>query len=130
MTTAERQDADVTPPTVGSTPGLNITSLATTTTSATHDLQAFAEMFGRFLNFTADGGTIYVAFSATDTGPIDENVSDTSVANGTEPRAVWPIRDGEVTAFRLTAASHRYLHVKAASGTPKLRICGSSPRSV
>lgn len=120
------QDVNVTPPTAGTTPGLHITSLATSTVSATYDLSTFTDMFFRYLDITADGGKIYISFDNDSTGEIDQTVAGETIAAGTTEAVPWPIRDGEVRSYRLHNVTHRYLHVKADTGTPYLRICGSS----
>lgn len=129
MTTeAERQAANVTPPMASATPAEGVTALATSTTSATFDLDSYPEFFGRYVDLKADGGKIYVVFDNDSTGSINESTTGASISAATTEATCWPITDGETLSVRLEKTTHRYLHVKAASGTPTLRIRTSSPR--
>lgn len=129
-TEIERQDAHVTPPRAGTTPGKHVTCIATSTTSATHDMQAFTELYGRFLDIKADGGKIYVAFDDDSTGSISPATPGgaTGIASGTTEAVGWPIADGETLPVVLDPLVDKYMHVVAATGTPQLRIRGSSPK--
>lgn len=134
MSTAQVQDAYVTPPVASATPGVGVTCLATDTTSRTYDLDAFAGFYGPYVDFVADGGKIYFVLDEDATGAINESVAGaagaaTAIADGTTEAVPWPLNDGQVLPCILVKGKHRYLHVKAASGTPKLRIRASSPPS-
>jgi hypothetical protein len=110
------------------TPAEGVTALSTSTASATHDLNSYPEFFGRYVDLKADGGKIYVVFDTDSTGSINEATTGATVATATTEATCWPIADGETLSVRLEKTTHRYLHVKAASGTPTLRIRTSSPR--
>lgn len=129
----QNQAAVVTPPTAGATPGAGITCIATDTTSRTYDLQAYTALFGRFVDFKADGGKVYFLLDNDSTGGLDQTVAGvagvtTAVADGTTEAVPWPLADGETLSCMLSPTAHRYLHVKASSGTPQLRIRPSSPK--
>lgn len=129
----EVQAATVTPPTSGTTVGLHNTAIATETTSRTYDLSTYTNLFDKYIDLKADGGTIYVSFDNDSTGSIDQTVKGTAsaataLADGTTEAVPWPIVDGETLPCILTPTKNRYLHVKAATGTPVLRIRPSSPK--
>lgn len=129
----EVQALTVTPPTAGTTVGLHVSCIATSTTSATYDMQSHTNFFNRYVDFKADGGKIYFSLDNDSTGSIDETVAGTAgaataPADGTTEAVPWFLADGETTSFIPTPTKHRYLHVKAATGTPKLRFRASSPK--
>lgn len=133
MNVPEQQAMCVTPPTAGATPGAGVTCIGTDTTSRTYDLSAYTGLFGRYVDFKADGGKVYILLDGDSTGNIDETVKGTAgaataPADGTTEAVPWPIADGETLSCRLSETAHRYLHVKGASGTAYLRIRPSSPK--
>jgi hypothetical protein len=119
----EKLAAYVTPPMAGAVVGENITVLATSTASASTDLGPTTNpgLFNRFVDVVADGGKIYVVFDNDSTHAIDETTT------GTTEATCWPLADGVPQSFVLDPTRHRYIHYKAASGTPTLRIRPSSP---
>lgn len=124
---AERQAQNVTPPMASATPATGVTALATSTASATFDLGSYPAFFGRFVALQADGGKIYVVFDDDSTGSINEATTGASIAAGTTEAIPWAIPDGATLNVRLERTTHRYMHVKAASGTPTLRMRTTTP---
>lgn len=134
----EAQALCVTPPEPGTTVGAGITCIATDTTSRTYDLaganlDSAPGLYGRYVDFRADGGKIYIALDNDSTGAIDETVQGTAgvataPADGTTEAVPWPLTDGETLSVQMNPTLHRYLHVKGASGTARLRIRPSSPK--
>ncbi len=128
----QQQAMCVTPPTAGATPGDGVTCITTDTTSRTYDLQAFTGLYGRYVDFRADGAKVYILLDGDSTGSIDQTVagaaaSATAPADGTTEAVPWPLTDGETLSCRLSPTAHRYLHVKGASAG-QLRIRPSSPK--
>lgn len=119
---SERQAATISPPQASTTPATGNTAIATSTSSATIDLGSYPQFFGRYVALQADGGKIYVTFDDDSTGSIDETVTGATVAAGTTEAVPWAIPDGTTLNVRLERTTHRYLHTKAAAGTPTLRI--------
>ncbi len=128
------QADNVTPPTASSTPGVGVSCFSCSTTADTVDLYAaddrpYTGYFERYLSITADGGDIYVLFDDDSTNGIDQTVAHaTSPVSATAETVPWLIKDGSIQSFRLDLDTHRYMHKKAVSGTPKLRIYPSSPK--
>lgn len=126
-TAAERQDANVSPPTASATPGVGVTCVQVPSASTlVLDLDAYPGFFDRYLDFAADGGKVYVTFDDTSTGNIDTAAYGATLVAGTQKTHPWPIQDGEVRAYRLDKGAHRYLKARASTGTPLLRITPSS----
>lgn len=128
-----RQAWNVTPPTVSATPGEGVTVLTTTTTAAAVDLfdgsgVPYPGLFYRYLTITADGADVYFAFASANTPAIDPTAGNTAVGTGTTTGTCAILKDGVSISVRLDPNSHRYLHLKASSGTPKVRIYGSSQK--
>lgn len=124
---AERQSANVSPPQASATPATGTTALATSTASATIDLNDYPAFFGRYVALQADGGKIYVAFDDDSTGSINETTTGATIAAGTTEAIPWAIPDGTTLNVRLERTTHRYLHTKAATGTPTLRLRTTTP---
>lgn len=130
-----RQAWNVLPPTGSATPGQGVTCLSTTTTASTVDLfdangLPYKGFFNRYLTITAEGADVYVLFSANSGTSINPTVSHASSLT-TATSAVVPalLKDGVSVSVRLDPSSHRYLHLKASSGTPVVRIYPSSQPS-
>src|SRR5687767_4250294 len=104
------------------TPAVGVTAIATSTASASVDLNAYPEFYGRYVDLQADGGKIYIVFDDDSTHSINEATTGTTIATGTTEAIPWAIPDGTTISVRLEKTTHRYLHHKAASGTPTLRI--------
>lgn len=127
----ERQDIDVTPPFASDTPGEGVTCITADTQSRAYEMDPFGGFYGRYLDFKADGGKLYFTFSNDPSVLIDETLAGTAgdalaITTGTKKQVPWPLENGETRAFRLQKGRHRYLHVKAATGTVKLRFFPSS----
>lgn len=131
-TIAGQQAENITPPTAGTTPGEGVTAISTTTAASTVDLYAAADRpyegyFDRYISVMACSSDCYVLFDDDSTNGIDETVAHaTLVTSGTAETVPWLLKDGVPQMFRLTKGSHRYMHLKAASGTPIIRIYPSS----
>jgi len=128
-----RQAFNVTPPTVSATPGEGVTVLTTSTTAAAVDLfdsngVPYSGFFNRYVTIVADGADVYFAFASANTPTIDNAAGGATVAAGTTTGTCSVLKDGVAIAVRLDSNSHRYLHLKASSGTPKVRIYGSSQK--
>jgi hypothetical protein len=121
---SEKLATYVTPPEASATVGKGITVLATSTASASTDLAPATNpgLFNRYVDVVADGGKIYVCFDEDSTHAINE------ATTGTTEATCWPLADGVPQSFVLDPTRHRYMHYKAASGTPTLRIRPSSPK--
>lgn len=132
---ATLQSDNVTPPTGVTTPGDGITVLTVATTADSFDLYdangvPYPGFFDRYITLTADGGKLWYSFTdATQT--VNEAItSTTTVAAGTTAVTCQVLNDGLSATVRLTEGTHRWLNVKSASGTIKLRVHGSSQRLV
>lgn len=123
------------PPTSSATIGEGITVLACTVTADTFDLWdgagvAPAGFDNCYISIRADGGKVYYSFSATPV-TIDETVSTTTTTvAGTTTVTCMDLPDGAGDDYRINAQQHRYINVKAASGTPYLRLWRSSQKRV
>lgn len=126
-TEAERQANNVTPPQASATPAVGTTAIATSTSSASIDFNSYPQFYGRWVALQADGGKIYVTFDDDSTHAINEATTGTTLADGTTEAIPWAIPDGTTLNVRLERTTHRYLHHKAASGTPTLRIRTTTP---
>jgi DNA-binding beta-propeller fold protein YncE len=124
---ADRQAQNVTPPFASATPAEGTTAIATSTSSASIDFNDYPAFFGRYVALQADGGKIYVTFDDDSTHSINEATTGSTLANGTTEAIPWAIPDGTTLNVRLERTTHRYLHHKAASGTPTLRIRTTTP---
>lgn len=124
---ADRQAQNVSPPQASATPATGNTAIATSTSSATVDFNDYPQFFGRYVALQADGGKIYVTFDDDSTGSINETTTGTTLAGGTTEAIPWAIPDGTTLNVRLERTTHRYLHHKAATGTPTLRIRTTTP---
>lgn len=131
-----RQAWNVIPPVASATPGEGVTSLSTSTTASVVDLfdasgNPYKGYFFRYLTIIADGADVYFAFSSANTPSISNTVAGVSVTAGTTTAVPAILKDGVAISVRLDSNSHRYLHLKAASGTPSVRIYPSSqPRAL
>lgn len=124
---ADRQAQNISPPMASATPAVGVTAIATSTASATVDFNDYPAFFGRYVALQADGGKIYVVFDDDATGSINEATTGSTLATGTTEAIPWPIPDGTTLNVRIERTTHRYLHIKAASGTPTLRIRTTTP---
>lgn len=126
---AQRQFFYPTLPTQSTTPGIGVTMLATSTSAAVFDLNDYPHMFGKFLDFYAEGGKIWISSSADGTPDISKSTTPgASIAAGTVEAACVPIASGNCATALLTRTKNRYLHVQADSGTPTLIITPSSQK--
>jgi hypothetical protein len=129
---ATRQAMNVTPATASATVGTGTSCFTTSTTASVIDLYAAADrpyenLYDCYLKIVADGANVYYAFSSASTPGIDETVGHaTSPTSATTTAVPDLLVDGQPEWVRLTKGDHRYLHLKAASGTPKVRIRRSS----
>lgn len=130
-----RQAWNVLPPTGSATPGQGVTCLSTTTTASTVDLfdangVPYKGFFNRYVTITADGADVYFLFSNASGTTISQTVSHGSSLTSATTTAVPAIlKDGVSVSVRLDPNTHRYLHLKASSGTPVVRIYPSSQPS-
>lgn len=130
-----RQAWNVLPPTGSATPGQGVTCLATSTTASTVDLfdangAPYKGFFNRYLTITAEGADVYVLFDNAAGTVISQSVSHaTSLTSATTTAVPAILKDGVSISVRLDPNTHRYLHLKAASGTPVVRIYPSSQPS-
>ena len=130
-----RQAWNVQPPTGSATPGEGVTCLSTSTTASTVDLFNSSGLpnkgyFNRYLTITAEGADIYFLFDMSSSTTIDPTVSHgTSVSSATTTVVPALLKDGVSVSVRLDPNTHRYLHLKASSGTPLVRIYPSSEKS-
>lgn len=127
------QAENITPPTASATPGVGVSCFSCSTSADTVDLyqaddKPYLGYFDRYISLMADGGDIYILFDDDSTNGIDQTVAHaTSPASATAETVPFLLKDGVEKPYRLTLGMHRYLHKKASSGTPKLRITPSSP---
>lgn len=124
---ASRHAVNITPPMASATPAVGTTAIATSTASATVDFNSYPAFFGRYVALQADGGKIYVTFDDDATGSINESTTGTTLSGGTTEAIPWAIPDGTTLNVRLERTTHRYMHHKAATGTPTLRIRTTTP---
>lgn len=127
MTTeVERQYANNIGPIASAIPGFGTAAITTSTTAAVVDLQLLPgnkySLHNRYIELQADGGDIYIAFSSDGVPVIDETAGNTTLATGTLATVPWKLVSNTSMRIRCEKDTYRYLHVKAASGTPKLRI--------
>ena len=120
---AERQFQNFIAPKQSTTPGVGVTWLATSTAAAVYDLNAYPDMFGKYMTFVASGAKIWISTSDDGATAISKATSPgTTIAAGTVKAAPIPIGDGVAVSMRLDRTRNRYLHVQADSGTPTLII--------
>ena len=130
MSGIEAEAANIILPLLNKTGQVTAGSIATSTSSARTDLSSLTALHkGHFLTLYADGADgedIYVAFTDSDAGAIDETATGFGV---TVPGC---IKAGTSLQGRLPAVDspsenpYRWLIHKAKSGTPKLRVSISS----
>lgn len=102
-----------------------IGAIGVTTTSARANLATYISDVdkGHYLTFVADGGDVYIAFTNTDAGSIDQ----TNVTAG-NAAVCWKLSADVPQHFRILENFTWLIH-KAATGTPTLRFylssCGS-----
>lgn len=130
-----RQASNVTPPTSSGTPGEGVTAIATTTSASTVDLWGGNAKplnnpgyFDRYITIMACGADCYFLFSAASNVTIDNTIDEATVSAGTTVAVPFLLKDGVPQSFRLNEDDHRYLNLKAATGTPIVRITPSSQK--
>lgn len=123
----ERYAAAPVAPTQGTTPGLGITRLASSTTAAKEDISSYKHFYGKRLALknesTTAGDALFVSFSLT--GATDVSAGATAGANvaaGTTADQGFKILPGETVYVTLNSAQHKYIHWDAAANTPTLCI--------
>lgn len=131
MTEAGRQAENVWPPFASTTPGTGVTAIATTTADLVVDLwdsngNPYSGFYNRYVSIVSCGADCYWTLSDATTPTISEAVTGTTVAAGTTKAVPDILKDGVPQAFRIDDSSIRYLHLKAATGTPIVRLRPSS----
>lgn len=132
---AGQQAENITPPTASTTPGEGVTAISTTTTASTVDLyigedNPYKGYFDRYVTFMSCGADCYILFDNDSTNGISEATAHASSLTSATTEAVpWLLKDGVPQCFRLERGSHRYVHLKAASGTPIVRFYPSSHKT-
>ncbi len=131
QTEADRQASNVIPPTQGTTPGEGVTFLATTTTASNHDLSTHTLLFERYITLHALDGDIWYSFGPTNATAIAKaTAGGASVSAGTVAANCIKLASGQYVSVRLDKTAHRYLHLQADSGTPRLAMYPSSHKSL
>jgi len=126
------QAENITPPTASATPGEGVTAISTSTTASTVDLYAaddrpYTGYFDRYVTFMSCGADCYILFDNDSTNGINESTTHASnLTTATTEAIPWLLKDGVPQSFRLNKDDHRYIHLKAASGTPTVRFYPSS----
>lgn len=126
-----RQFYNPVPPTQSTVPGVGVTRLATSTTAAVFDLNAYPGFFGRRLTLknesTTAGDAIVLNFSSDGLTAVSAAATaGATVAAGTTADQGYKLNPGEEKTFRLDRVAQRYLHVDALANTPVLCIFPSS----
>lgn len=105
-------------------------SVATSTSSARLDLSSLSALGrGHFITLSADGASgedIYVAFTTSDAGAIDETAAGFGVTQCQRITAGSSISGRLPGIDSPSGAAYTWLIHKAKSGTPKLRIAITS----
>ena len=120
------------PPTQGTTPGLNITRIATSVTAVALDLTiggTSKRFFGKRLRVVNEDASIaiWIAFSNDGTPDIAmATAGGATLAAGTVQANGFKLPAGTALEVRLTEGLHKYIHIQAASGTPVLTIYPAS----
>lgn len=130
-----RQYVNAVPPTQGTTPGVGITRLASSTTTAKADLDAYPLLFGRRITLknesTTAGDAIFVSFSATGATDVSAAAAaGTTPALGTTADQGYKLLPGESLTVRLDRLAQRWIHWDALANTPVLCIYPSSEPSI
>jgi hypothetical protein len=131
MSDINAQADNVTPPISSATPGVGVTCFTASTTASSIDLydangNPYAGLYNRYLYIVSISADCYFLFSES-TVTIDESVGHaSSITSATTTAVPWLLKDGVAQPIRLTGTSLRYLNLKAASGTPKVRLYPSS----
>ena len=128
---ASRQFYNPVPPTQSTTPGIGVTRLASSTTAAKLDMNAYPDLFGKRLTFknesTTAGDAIFINFSPA--GATDVSAAATAGATfaaGTTADQGYKLLPGEEKEFRLDRIAQRWLHWDALANAPVLCIYPSS----
>lgn len=126
---ATRQANNVTPPTSSATPGVGVTAIATTTAAVSLDLfqtatQPYEGFFDRYVELMAVGADILFSFSAT--AVTIALAAGTTISGSTSATQPSFLINGIPRPYRLNKTDHRFLNIKASSGTPILIITPSS----
>lgn len=119
MGEAENQANYILPPVAA-----NISVVATSTASAATAIPSYLR--GRYVSFLADGTDVYLAF-----GIVSTTIDETATGAGAATLCIKLPSDQE-KCFKITGAldtTITHFILKAASGTPKVRIWASSPAS-
>jgi hypothetical protein len=113
---ATRQSDWITPPRKNNTWVLSVSNV-----SAATDLSALTALTG-YLSAQADGADVYFAFGADNTVTVDDTTTGTP-ATGGAPK----IPANGVFNFKPVPSLDKFIAVKTASGSAKIRIWPSSP---
>ncbi len=131
---AQRQYMNPVPPTAGTVPGVGITRLASSVTTAKEDMGQYPDLFGKRLTLknesTTTGDALYVSFSA-DGAPVlsAAATAGSTFAAGTTLDQGFKLLPGESMVVRLDIVKQRWIHWDALANTPVLCIYPSSQPS-
>lgn len=132
MENSENRTVNLRPPAQGTTPGLGVTRLASSTTAAKQDISGLPRLYGKRLRIknesVAAGEAIFISFSLT--GATDVSAAATAGATfaaGTTADQGFKLNPGESIDVRLDKAKHVFFHWDALAGTPVLCIFPVSP---
>lgn len=125
---AERQAALPLPPTQGTTPGLGITRLATSTTAASFALGSYPDLFHKRLTISNEGtDAVWLAFAPNaDTTLAKATAAGATIAAGTVAANGFKLAGGASGEVVLNTEDHAYLWLQADANTPTVCIYPSS----
>lgn len=130
MENSENRVVNLRPPTQGTTPGVNVTRLATSVTAVARDLTLAGNLFGKRLRLFNEDATdsIWVAFGLLATPLIDKTAAGgATVALGTVATNAYRLAPGASLTVRLSKKFHAFIHIQSSANTPVLCIVPESP---